>query len=122
MSLLMIAVAVANVAVGLILRGDLTVPLEASALAAALSLSLVSFDTMAMMTFSSLQKPRAGANQPLGLALGGLLVVPAYLTPWTLPFVAVVVVDLAEAVVIAALAIALFVFSSKLISREKLLP
>ena len=121
-SLLMIAVAVANVAVGLILRGDLTVPLEASALAAALSLSLVSFDTMAMMTFSSLQKPRAGANQPLGLALGGLLVFPAYLTAFILPFIGVVVVDLAEAVVIAALAIALFVFSSKLISREKLLP
>ena len=121
-SLLVRAVAVANVAVGLILRGDLTVPLEASAIAAALSLSLVSFDTMAMMTFSSLQKPRAGANQPLGLALGGLLVIPAYLTPWILPFIGVVVVDLAEAVLIAALSIALFLLSSRLISREKLLP
>jgi hypothetical protein len=121
-SLLMVAVGVANVTVALILRGDVTVPLEASGIAAALSLSIVSFDTVAMMTFSSLQKPRAGANQPLGLALGGLLVVPAYLTPWTLPFIAVVVVDLAEAVVIAALSIALFLLSSRLISREKLLP
>ncbi|MGP8134245.1 MAG: hypothetical protein ACLQAL_08285, partial [Halobacteriota archaeon] len=95
-SLLMIAVAVANVAVGLILRGDLTVPLEASALAAALSLSLVSFDTMAMMTFSSLQKPRAGANQPLGLALGGLLVLPAYLTAFIFPGIVAVAVDLAR--------------------------
>jgi hypothetical protein len=87
-----------------------------------LALSVVSFDTMAMMTFSSLQKQRAGANQPLGLALGGLLVVPAYLTALILPFIGVVVVDLAEAVVIAALSIALFILSSRLISREKLLP
>lgn len=121
-SLLMVVVGVANVTVALILRGDVTVPLEASGIAAALSLSIVTFDTVAMMTFSSLQKPRAGANQPLGLALGGLLVVPAYLTPWTLPFIVVVVVDLGEAVVIAALSIALFLLSSRLISREKLLP
>ena len=120
--LLMIAVAVANVAVALILRGDVIFPLEASALAAALSLSVVSFDTVAMMAFSSLQKQRAGANQPLGLALGALLVLPAYMTPYFLPFIVVVVVDLAEAVVIAALSIALFLLSSRLIRREKLLP
>jgi len=51
---------------------------------------------MAMMTFGSLQKQRAGANQPLGLALGGLLVAPAYLTAWTLPGIVAVAVDLAE--------------------------
>jgi len=121
-SLLMIAVAVANVAVGLVLRGDVTVPLEASGIAAALSLSVVSFDMVAMMTFSSLQKPRAGANQPLGLALGGLLVLPAYLTAFILPGIVAVAVDLAEAVIIAALSIALLLLSSRLISREKLLP
>jgi len=120
--LLVLAVAVANVAVALILRGDVIFPLEASALAAALSLSVVSFDTVAMMAFSSLQKQRAGANQPLGLALGALLVLPAYMTPYFLPFIVVVVVDLAEAVVIAALSIALFLLSSRLIRREKLLP
>jgi hypothetical protein len=121
-SLLMIAVAVANVAIGLILGRGVTVPLEATGIAAALSLSIVSFDTMAMMAFSSLQKQRAGANQPLGLALGGLLVVPAYLTPLILPFIVVVVVDLAEALIIAVLSIALLLLSSRLISREKLLP
>jgi hypothetical protein len=120
--LLMIAVAVANVAVALILRGDVIFPLEASVLAAALSLSVVSFDTVAMMAFSSLQKQRAGANQPLGLALGALLVLPAYMTPYFLPFIVVVVVDVAEAVVIGALSIALFLLSSRLIRREKLLP
>ena len=120
--LLVLAVAVANVAVALILRGDVIFPLEASALAAALSLSVVSFDTVAMMAFSSLQKQRAGANQPLGLALGALLVLPAYMTPYFLPFIVVVVVDLVEAVVIAALSIALFLLSSRLIRREKLLP
>jgi hypothetical protein len=120
--LLMTAVAVANVAVALILRGDVLFPLEASALAAALSLSVVSFSTMAMMAFSSLQKQRAGANQPLGLALGALLVMPVYISSFVLPFIVVVVVDLAETVVIAALSIALFLLSSRLIKREKLLP
>jgi hypothetical protein len=75
-----------------------------------------------MMAFSSLQKQRAGANQPLGLALGALLVLPAYMTPYFLPVIVVVVVDLVEAVVIAALSIALFLLSSRLIRREKLLP
>ena len=121
-SILMIVVAVANVTVGLVLKGDVTVLLVATGIAAALSLSVVSFDTMAMMTFSSLQKTRAGANQPLGLALGGLLVLPLYLTALILPFIGAVVVDLAETVIIAALAIALFLLSSRLISREKFLP
>jgi len=121
-SLLMVAVTVANVGIGLILGRAVTVPLAATGIAAALSLSIVSFDTMAMMAFSSLQKQRAGANQPLGLALGGLLVVPAYLTPLILPFIVVVAVDLAEAVIIAALSVALLLLSSRLISREKLLP
>jgi putative flippase GtrA len=115
-------VAVANVAVGLVLRGGVTLPLVATGVATALSLSVVSFDTMALMTFSSLQKQRAGANQPLGLALGGLLVFPAYLTAFILPGIVAVAVDLAEAVIIAALSIALFLLSSRLISREKLLP
>lgn len=120
--LLVFAVAVANVAVALILRGAVTFPLEASALAAALSLSVVSFSTMAMMAFSSLQKQRAGANQPLGLALGALLVMPVYMSSFVLPFIVVVVVDLVETVVIAALSIALFFLSNRLIRREKLLP
>jgi hypothetical protein len=51
-----------------------------------------------------------------------LLAVPPYLTPLILPFVGAVVADLAETVFIAALSIALFLLSSRLISREKLLP
>jgi hypothetical protein len=54
--------------------------------------------------------------------LGGLLVFPAYLTAFILPGIVAVAVDLAEAVIIAALSIALFLLSSRLISREKLLP
>ncbi len=120
--ILIIAITVVNVAVALILRGNATLPLEVSGLAAALSLSIVSFETMAMMAFSSLQKQRAGANQPLGLAFGALLVVPAYVTPYILPFIVIVVVDLAEAAAVATLSIALFLLSRRLISREKLLP
>jgi len=49
-------------------------------------------------------------------------VFPAYLTAFILPGIVAVAVDLAEAVIIAALSIALFLLSSRLISREKLLP
>jgi len=119
---LMAAVAAGNVVVALMLRADLMFPLEVSAFAAALSLSIVSFGTMALIAFNSLQKPIAGANQPFGLALAALLVMPAYLAPWILPFSVVVVVDLAEAVLVASLAVVLFLLASRLISREKLLP
>jgi len=54
--------------------------------------------------------------------LAALLVMPAYLAPWILPFSVVVVVDLAEAVLVASLAVVLFLLASRLISREKLLP
>ncbi len=120
--LFIVAVAVANVVVALMLRGDVMFPLAATGLAAALTLPIVSFSTMAMMAFSSLQKQRAGANQPLGLALGALLVMPVYLSSFVLPFIVVVAVTLAEAIVITALSIALFLLSRRLISREKLLP
>jgi hypothetical protein len=119
---LMAAVAAGNVVVALMLRADLMFPLEVSAFAAALSLSIVSFGTIALIAFNSLQKPIAGANQPFGLALAALLVMPAYLAPWILPFSVVVVVDLAEAVLVASLAVVLFLLASRLISREKLLP
>ncbi|MGZ4908019.1 MAG: hypothetical protein ACXVIP_03320 [Halobacteriota archaeon] len=122
-SLLLIAVAGANAVVGLILRGDVLLPLAAAGIAAVLAFPVVSFVTMAMMAFSSLQRQRAGANQPLALSLGVVLLLPLlYVTPWFLPFIIGVVVDLAEAVVIAALAISLLLLSSRFISREKLLP
>lgn len=122
-SLLLIAAAVGNVALGLILRGDIILPLAATGIAAALALPIVAFVTMAMMAFSSLQKPRAGANQPLAISLGVVLLLPLlYVTPWFLPFIVGIAVDLAEAVVIAALAISLLLLSSKFISREMLLP
>ncbi|MGZ4864143.1 MAG: hypothetical protein ACXV5H_04840 [Halobacteriota archaeon] len=122
-SLLLIAVAVANVVVGLVLRGDVILPLAAAGIAAVLAFPVVTFVTMAMMAFSSLQKPRAGANQPLAFSLGVVLLLPLlYATPWFLTFIIGVAVDLVEAAVIAALAIALLLLSSKFISREKLLP
>ncbi len=122
-SLLLIAVAGANVVVGLILRGDVTLSLAAAGIAAALALPVVSFVTMAMMAFSSLQRQRAGANQPLAVSLGALLILPlVYVTPWFVPFIVGVAIDLAEAAIIAALAISLLLLSSRFISREKLLP
>jgi len=122
-SLLLIAVALANVVVGLILRGDVILPLAAAGIAAVLAFPVVSFVTMAMIAFSSLQKPRAGANQPLAVSLGAVLLLPLlYVTPWFLPFIIGVAVDLAEAAIIAALATSLLLLSSKFISREKLLP
>jgi hypothetical protein len=122
-ALLLIAVTVANVAVALIAGGGIILPLTASGIAATLAFPIISLVTMAMMAFSSLQRSRAGANQPLAASLGVLLLLPLlYITPWFLPFVVGVVVALVEAVIIAALAISLLLLSSRFISREKLLP
>jgi hypothetical protein len=110
-----------NVIAGLIVGTDRPLLLEGSVLVVALALPVVSFGTLIMMSFSSLQKQRVGANQPLGMAVGIFMVMPAYLIPLVLPSLALVV-DLLLAMVIATLSLLLYLSSSRLISREKLLP
>jgi len=95
--------------------------LEVSGLVVALALPVVSFGTLVMMSFSSLQKQRVGANQPLGMAIGVFMVMPAYIVPLVAPSFAVAV-DLLLAALIAALSVLMYLSSSRLISRAKLLP
>ncbi len=112
---------VIDVVAGLIAgRSALTV-LEVPGLVVALALPAVSFGTIVMMSFSSLQKQRVGSNQPLGMAIGIFTVLPAYIIPLALPSLALEV-DLLLAGLITVLSLLAFFSSSRLISREKLLP
>jgi hypothetical protein len=90
-------------------------------LAVILGLSVVSLVTVVMMSFSSLQKQRVGSNQPLGMSVGAFLVLPTYLIPFILSSIAFWV-DLFWAAIILGISLVMFVVSSRLISREKLLP
>lgn len=95
--------------------------LTVSGLVVLVALSAVSFGTMLMMLFSSLQKQRVGSNQPLGAAIGSALVLPSVYLPLIVPSIALWI-DLILAVVIAGLSLVTFLLSGRLISREKLLP
>jgi hypothetical protein len=90
-------------------------------LVVALALPVVSFDSLIMMSFSSLQKQRVGSNQPLGLTIGVLLVVPAYIVPLAVPSIAFAF-DFLLAGIIVVLSLLMYFLSSRLISRMKLLP
>ena len=112
---------VVNVAAGLIYGASGVLLLEVLGLVVALALPVVSFDTLIMMSFSSLQKQRVGSNQPLGMAIGTFMVMPAYLVPLVVPSIALTF-DLLLAGLIVVLSLAMYFSSSRLISREKLLP
>jgi len=86
------------------------------------ALSAVAFMVTAMMAFSSLQKTRAGSNQPLGLIVGWLITLPAYLVPFIFSFEAAIYADLAIATIIAVVVFIFLMSSEKLIRREKFLP
>jgi hypothetical protein len=107
--------------VGLLTGAGLAELTLISALVLALSLSTVSFVTVAMIVFSSLQKQRVGANQPLGTGIGVLLVTPSVF----IPIVAasnIEVTELIYALVVIAVGLAALMMTGRLISREKLLP
>jgi hypothetical protein len=95
--------------------------LELSGLIVAMALAAVSFGTLVMMSFSSLQKQRVGSNQPLGMVIGVFTVLPAYLIAFAAPSIALEV-DFLLAGVVAGLSLLMYLASSRLISREKLLP
>lgn len=92
------------------------------AFAAALGFSAVSLVTIAMMAFSSLQKQRVGANSPLALSIGVVVIIPTFYTPFFLPFFIVILVELFIAGLAGGLSIAMLILSSRLIKREKMLP
>jgi hypothetical protein len=122
-SIFLVADVLVNIAVWLYFGANLTVLLYALLLVVAISLSLITLMNMAMMAFSSLQKSRTGGNQPLGIAMGGVGIIPDYLIPFVLSSLSLAIfAELIQALIIAVLAIVMFFLSSKLISREKLLP
>jgi len=112
----------AHIGASLLLKTRATIIFETSVLLVVLSISVVALVGMSMMAFSSLQRQRVGANQPVGLAIGGLAVIPDYIIPFIFPRVTAVLVELAIALAIASAAVALLFLSKRLISREKLLP
>jgi len=91
------------------------------ALISVMGFSTVAFPTVLMMAFSSLQKQRVGANQPLGIGLGVMLVFPSMFIPEIFPSIALNVVAI-NAVIDAALALIAFLLAGRLVKREKLLP
>jgi hypothetical protein len=86
------------------------------------SLAAVAFMVVAMMAFSSLQKTRAGSNQPLGMIVGWLVTIPGYVVPFIFSFEAAIYADLAIAAIIAVVVLIFLMSSEKLIRREKFLP
>jgi hypothetical protein len=95
--------------------------LEISGVVVVLGLAAVSFGTLIMMSFSSLQRQRVGSNQPLGMTIGVFTVLPSYIAPFAIPAHAFEV-DLSLAAVVVGLAAVIYVVAGKAISREKLLP
>jgi hypothetical protein len=86
------------------------------------SLAVVSFLVMSMMGFSSLQKTRAGSNQPLGLAIGWAITAPAYIVPFIFPFETAIYADIVIIAIIALVSVIFLLSAGKLIRREKFLP
>ena len=117
---LFIAEFAANV-VSSVIAGTTPLALALLALTAAQGFSAVSLATVAMMAFSSLQKQRVGANSPLGLTIGAVVIIPTFYISF-LPFSIAFLVDLSIAVVAGGLSIVLLILSSRLIRREKMLP
>jgi hypothetical protein len=111
----------ASLGIGLLLGTSTLTLTEIVLLAPAIGFPAVSFVTIAMMAFSSLQKQRVGSNQPLGIGFGVIMVLPTYFIPIIAPAF-VLIGDLIVAGVVAVVFLSLFFLSSKLIRREKLLP
>ncbi|MDA4111884.1 MAG: hypothetical protein OK439_05055 [Thaumarchaeota archaeon] len=112
---------ISNTVVGLVEGANLALLLELSGLVVLIALPVVAFVTTIMVAFSSLQKQRIGSNQPLGIATGVFMVFPAYIGPLAIPSLAIPI-DLALSLTAIVLTVVMFFLSSKLISREKLLP
>ena len=118
---ILLAAVLGNAAVVALLGGSALELPVISGVTLVLGLSAVAFSAVIMMAFSSLQKQRVGANQPLGIGLGILLIIPTYFLPIFFPAQAVTIM-LVNAGAAAALAVAMFFLAGRLVKREKLLP
>ena len=116
--IILVAEVAGNAALTLLLGGGTALLPSISVLTIVLGVSAVAFTTVLMMAFSSLQKQRVGANQPLGIGLGVLLIMPSFFVPALLPEMQTIV--FANAAVAIALSLAVFLLGGRLIKREKL--
>jgi hypothetical protein len=112
----------AYLASGWIVGTNVMTLLEASGLLVVVAISTVALVSISMMSFSSLQKERVGSNQPVGIGIGGLVILADYIIPFVWRLQNALLLELAIALAIGAVSIALFILSGRLISREKLLP
>lgn len=119
--IILVAEVVGNAALTLLIGGSPALLPSISALTIVLGISAVAFTTVLMMAFSSLQKQRVGANQPLGIGLGVLLILPTCFVPALLPEIAETVV-LVNAAIVVLLGLVVFLLAGRLVKREKLLP
>ncbi len=112
---------IVNLLVGLALGGNNEVILEVAVLVLVIAFPVVALTSVLMIAFGSLQRQRMGSNQPLGIAIGMLMVMPAYILPLTIPQLALLG-DGLLAGVIAVIAVVMLSLANRLIKREKLLP
>jgi hypothetical protein len=75
-----------------------------------------------MFAFSSLQKTRAGGNQPIGLIVGVAWLFPGFFIPLITTIQNTIIFELAEVGVLAVISIAMLASAGRLIRRENLLP
>ena len=120
-SSLLAFVIVLNTVIGTFVGTSLTLLATIAILTFSIGVSVVFLVTVSMIAFSSLQKTRMGANQPLGVSLGIIPVFPALILPFIFPSYALII-DVSLAAIILLASIGLLLSIGKLILREKLLP
>jgi hypothetical protein len=118
---LLAIVIILNMAIGIFLGTSLTLLASIAVLTFLIGVSVVFLVTVSMIAFSSLQKTRTGANQPLGVSIGIIPVFPALILPLIFPSYALII-DISIAAVILLVSIGLLLSIGRLIIREKLLP
>jgi hypothetical protein len=90
-------------------------------LSTVMALSAICLAAIFMMSYDALQKQPFGGNQPLGLGVGGLLLVVFMFIPLIFPEF-VVMTQLAVAVFVFAISMLFVYLSPRFIRREKMLP
>ena len=110
-----------NTIVGIFVGTSLLLLASIGVLTFSIGIAVVFLVTVIMIAFSSLQKTRMGANQPLGVSIGVIPVLPALILPIVFPSYALVI-DISIAVVILLASMGILLSIGRLIVREKLLP
>ena len=110
-----------NTIVGIFVGTSFILLASIGVLTFSIGIAVVFLVTVIMIAFSSLQKTRMGANQPLGVSIGVIPVLPALILPIVFPSYALVI-DISIAVVILLASMGILLSIGRLIVREKLLP